>query len=112
MKGGGLGCKYENCPKSYHVLCAKTTNALLVSDKWLMYCEEHREMAPEEHLEQEVVSDSEVDEYFCSICKSGLDEHIIVICDGCNKGYHANCHSPIIPENMIESNEDWFCSDC
>ena len=48
--------------------------------------------------------------YYCSICMSGLDENMIVICDNCDKGYHTNCHSP--PINLEENAGDWFCGEC
>ena len=48
--------------------------------------------------------------YYCSICKSGLDENMIVICDNCDKGYHTNCHNP--PINLEENAGDWFCGEC
>ena len=48
--------------------------------------------------------------YYCSICKSGLDENMIVICDNCDKGYHTNCHNP--PINLEENAGDWFCNEC
>lgn len=52
-KGGGLGCFIKNCDKSYHYLCAKTSNCLFVNSKFIIYCEEHRSEAPEECLEEE-----------------------------------------------------------
>ena len=48
--------------------------------------------------------------YYCSVCSSGLDENMIVICDNCDRGFHTNCRSPPID---LEKNEgDWFCTEC
>ena len=78
-----------------------------------MYCPDHREAAPKEHQENEVLSDeSYVADYFCSVCKSGLDEHQIVICDNCDNGFHANCHDPPVELEELEQDSDWFCTAC
>ena len=48
--------------------------------------------------------------YYCSVCSSGLDENMIVICDNCDRGFHTNCHNP--PIDLNEHTGDWFCSEC
>ena len=55
---------------------------------------------------------SQLDNYICSICKSGLDEAEIIICDNCDKGFHSNCHIPSIPKEVKDSGADWFCAQC
>lgn len=53
--GGGLGCKYEQCPNSYHYLCAVTvtgpddSKALFMND-FHLYCPDHRKMASAEDM--------------------------------------------------------------
>jgi hypothetical protein len=71
------------------------TNCLFVNSKFIIYCIAHRDEAPKEYLEEEKAEEIEVENlqhYICSICKSGLDEDHIYICDGCDKAYHSNCH--------------------
>ena len=46
---------------------------------------------------------------FCHICEQDNDETRMLLCDGCNKGYHMYCLNPplkSIPEG------DWFCLNC
>eukprot|EP01134_Creolimax_fragrantissima_P000270 CFRG0270T1 len=51
----------------------------------------------------------------CAICGDDHDKerNRIVVCDGCNKGYHQKCHKPAIPNYLLGAeyeDEDWFCS--
>ena len=71
-------------------------------------------MAPIECLEEEKLEEETTEgimHYICSICKSGLDEDHIVICEGCDRGFHSNCHEPPIDILTIEQQE-WFCKSC
>ena len=114
-KGGGLGCFVKDCFRSYHYMCAKDSNCLFVNSRFIIYCEEHRSQAPPECLEEEK-EEEEVTEglahYICSICKSGLDEDHIVICEGCDRGFHSNCHDPVIDLEAIEEDTEFFCKSC
>jgi len=113
-RGAGLGCFNGSCGRTYHYLCAKQDTCLLVSSKFIAYCKDCRLKAPEEEQNEEVEEDLTVAHYFCSVCKSGLDENCIVICDNCDLAYHTNCHSPKIedPDILKDANADWFCSAC
>ena len=45
----------------------------------------------------------------CEVCKSKDDEDSMLLCDGCDKGYHTYCVNPpieVVPEG------DWFCPEC
>jgi len=114
-KGGGLGCFIKDCFKSYHYLCAKESNCLFVNSRFIIYCEEHRSEAPEDCLEEEKLED-EITEglahYICSICKSGLDEDHIVICESCDRGFHSNCHDPVIDLEALDEETEWYCKSC
>jgi len=96
--GAGLGCLNKECKQTYHFLCAKESNCLFVGSKFIIYCPDHRitDATPEDRQEGE--DDDQEDptllNYFCSICKSGLDENLILICDNCDKAFHTNCHDP------------------
>ncbi|CAK9294898.1 unnamed protein product [Gordionus sp. m RMFG-2023] len=46
---------------------------------------------------------------FCQFCLMGYDEDKLLLCDGCDRGYHTYCFKPkmeIIPKG------DWFCYQC
>ena len=43
------------------------------------------------------------------ICKVDRDDHQILLCDDCCKGYHMYCVRPVLVN--IPTTE-WFCSDC
>merc|ERR1719509_236974 len=45
----------------------------------------------------------------CEICSSLDDEGSLLLCDGCNNGYHTFCCSPPIQE---VPQGDWFCLNC
>jgi hypothetical protein len=114
-KGAGLGCLNKECKETYHYLCAKESKCLFVQSKFCIYCPAHRltDATAEQLREEEEEHDEDplLQTYFCSICKSGLDESLILICDNCDKGYHTNCHKPPVDLGSIES-EDWFCYNC
>ncbi|XP_059155184.1 uncharacterized protein LOC131940538, partial [Physella acuta] len=50
----------------------------------------------------------------CCLCQDPGDPDQMLFCDGCDKGYHMNCHQPPISKKPsgIESKCTWECSDC
>lgn len=57
----------------------------------------------------EEVDEDEEDEDVCEIClkPDSNPPNEIIICDGCDLGFHQKCHNvPVIPE------DDWFCKNC
>ncbi|KAM4778839.1 bromodomain adjacent to zinc finger domain protein 1A isoform 2-T2 [Cyanocitta cristata] len=45
----------------------------------------------------------------CKVCRKKGDAESMVLCDGCDRGYHTHCIRPklkVIPEG------DWFCPEC
>lgn len=51
----------------------------------------------------------EEDTTACEICHSPEDEACLLLCDGCDKGYHTYC----LPTPLSEIPEgDWFCPSC
>jgi hypothetical protein len=111
-RGGVLGCRIETCKNTYHYNCAKDENCLFAIDKYIIYCPQHRDEAPEEYKDIEKAYEEEnemLEHYICSICMSGLDEDHIVICESCDRGFHTNCHRPIIDLENIDEDEPWYC---
>ncbi|XP_073984371.1 bromodomain adjacent to zinc finger domain 2B toutatis isoform X5 [Rhodnius prolixus] len=45
----------------------------------------------------------------CQFCHSGDNEDKLLLCDGCDKGYHTYCFKPKM-ENIPEG--DWYCHQC
>ncbi|KAL7641995.1 UNVERIFIED_CONTAM: hypothetical protein RMT77_007869 [Armadillidium vulgare] len=46
---------------------------------------------------------------FCQFCHSGDFEEKLLLCDGCDRGYHTHCFKP--PMNTIPDG-DWYCYEC
>lgn len=45
----------------------------------------------------------------CEICHSGENEDQILLCDGCDRGYHLYCLTPSL---SAVPKSDWFCVKC
>ena len=45
-------------------------------------------------------------ELACQVCGKTSDDSNMLICDGCEAGYHTYCHTPPV-KNVPEG--DWFC---
>ena len=45
----------------------------------------------------------------CEICGGGENDEQMLLCDGCNRGYHLYCLNP--PMAAIPTT-DWFCMNC
>lgn len=45
----------------------------------------------------------------CAICQTGEDDHYLLICDDCDKGYHTYCLRPVVV-NIPRG--DWSCNKC
>uniref|UniRef100_F6PH84 Zinc finger protein n=1 Tax=Ciona intestinalis TaxID=7719 RepID=F6PH84_CIOIN len=45
----------------------------------------------------------------CQVCGSGENEETLLLCDGCDLGYHCACLNP--PLEQVPSDE-WFCINC
>ena len=49
------------------------------------------------------------DPTFCEICHQSDREDRMLLCDGCDSGYHLECLTPPLTEVPIE---EWFCPEC
>lgn len=45
----------------------------------------------------------------CYICEDAGDPDLMLFCDGCDKGYHMNCHLPQVMEKPVGK---WVCTEC
>ena len=67
-----------------------------------MSAEEEKKKA-EKREEQEYLSTLE-----CAICKSGEDDENMLLCDGCDKGFHLHC----LGLKKVPATEFWYCIQC
>ena len=45
----------------------------------------------------------------CEVCRRGDREHLLLLCDGCDLGYHTSCLQPALSE---VPRGQWFCPTC
>ncbi|KAK3859096.1 hypothetical protein Pcinc_023641 [Petrolisthes cinctipes] len=60
-------------------------------------------------LETAVAWDKSIMKAYCQFCHSGDHEEKLLLCDGCDKGYHTHCFKP--PMHNIPDG-DWYCYEC
>ncbi|CAH8607503.1 unnamed protein product [Schistosoma rodhaini] len=53
--------------------------------------------------------DKSIMKVLCQICRRDNNEDCLLLCDGCDRGYHTYCFRPQL--SNIPSG-DWFCYDC
>ncbi|XP_034032747.1 PHD and RING finger domain-containing protein 1 isoform X2 [Thalassophryne amazonica] len=63
---------------------------------------------PVTEAEEEVV-DLELDQTNCEVCGASDREDRLLLCDGCDSGYHMECLTPPLDAVPVE---EWFCPDC
>lgn len=49
------------------------------------------------------------DATFCEICQQCDREDRMLLCDGCDLGYHLECLTPPMTEVPMD---EWFCPEC
>jgi [histone H3]-lysine27 N-methyltransferase len=49
------------------------------------------------------------DDVRCEACGSGEAGAELMLCDGCDRGYHTFCLRPVLPRVPAG---DWFCDAC
>ncbi|XP_028306489.1 PHD and RING finger domain-containing protein 1 isoform X2 [Gouania willdenowi] len=58
---------------------------------------------------QEEVVDLELDQTNCEVCGGSDREDRLLLCDGCDAGYHMECLLPPLDSVPVE---EWFCPEC
>jgi len=46
----------------------------------------------------------------CTICENSDDDHKMLLCDGCDEGFHLHCLEP--PLDKVPKLPHWFCDGC
>ena len=56
-------------------------------------------------------ADTDISQIECKCCgdKNGTPSNQLIICDGCNKGFHQSCFKI---SAKPQPNHDWLCNDC
>ncbi|XP_055011501.1 PHD and RING finger domain-containing protein 1 isoform X2 [Boleophthalmus pectinirostris] len=63
---------------------------------------------PAKQCEQETV-DVDLEETSCEVCGGSDREDRLLLCDGCDAGYHMECLTPPLDAVPVE---EWFCPEC
>ncbi|XP_038621305.1 PHD and RING finger domain-containing protein 1 [Tachyglossus aculeatus] len=59
--------------------------------------------------EEEEGAEGLEDPTFCEVCGRSDREDRLLLCDGCDAGYHMECLSPALSEVPVD---EWFCPEC
>nr|XP_012624937.1 PHD and RING finger domain-containing protein 1 isoform X5 [Microcebus murinus] len=54
-------------------------------------------------------AEEEEDPTFCEVCGRSDHEDRLLLCDGCDAGYHMECLDPPLQEVPVD---EWFCPEC
>jgi hypothetical protein len=60
-------------------------------------------------LETSIAWHKSIMKAYCQLCHSGDDEDSLLLCDGCDKGYHMYCFKPSL---ITVPDGDWYCFEC
>ena len=60
-------------------------------------------------LETSIAWHKSIMKAYCQLCHCGDNEDSLLLCDGCDKGFHTYCFKPAL-ENIPDG--DWFCFEC
>uniref|UniRef100_A0AAV2KZF3 PHD and RING finger domain-containing protein 1 n=1 Tax=Knipowitschia caucasica TaxID=637954 RepID=A0AAV2KZF3_KNICA len=63
---------------------------------------------PAKQCEEETV-DVDLEETSCEVCGGSDREDRLLLCDGCDAGYHMECLTPPLDAVPVE---EWFCPEC
>jgi hypothetical protein len=65
--------------------------------------------AAEEEEEEDDSSEDEIGKIVCETCKKDSDDDNMLLCDGCDRGYHLYCLRPKL-EGIPKG--EWYCPVC
>jgi hypothetical protein len=81
----------DGCDKGYHIYCLRPKLTKIPDNVWTC-----KACQP-------------IDAVACQTCKSRLDEEKMLLCDGCDLGYHMHC---LVPKLKVIPHNDWTCKKC
>ncbi|KAF5304691.1 hypothetical protein FQA39_LY09468 [Lamprigera yunnana] len=85
-------------------MCLYTLEASIAWDKSIMKAVSHSHVLTKQRARNYNTKLSN-----CQFCHNGDNEDKLLLCDGCDKGYHTYCFKPKM-ENIPEG--DWYCHEC
>ncbi|KAI9262682.1 hypothetical protein BY458DRAFT_515088 [Sporodiniella umbellata] len=104
--GRELGYARKNCTSMSNSLKSAYIKLILPYEVWYTQHKDDAEALLKKnditHLNNDV-NDT------CEICLKSQDEANLLLCDGCNRGYHLYCLTPAL--NSVPKT-DWFCFQC
>lgn len=101
-RGASIRCENKQCNKKFHFLCGKNADCAFDNQSFTMHCTDH--------IEKEKVYLTDLNsDIQCSVCNSGMDEDVLLICSKCDISFHTYCHTPKIKSIP---KEDWYCYNC
>lgn len=56
------------------------------------------------------IYEEDEDDTYCEICNESDREETMLLCDGCQRGFHIECLTPPLEE--VPAEEEWFCPSC
>lgn len=71
--------------------------------KFTLYCTDHSNEFFERYPELKI------DPWICQTCNKNEKDYDVILCDGCDKGWHVFCLNPALSEIP---KGDWFCDNC
>ncbi|KAI8381320.1 PLU-1-like protein-domain-containing protein [Radiomyces spectabilis] len=117
--GRSLGYTRKQCTSMSNALKSAYVRVILPYEVWLAKHKQEQEQASGNNspsvsltaMRRDDFSDNQSSQngQVCEICRKGDREEEILLCDGCDRGYHMHCISP--PINSIPKS-DWFCVKC
>lgn len=61
-------------------------------------------------MEPKKIEEVPEDPTFCEICHQSDREDRMLLCDGCDLGYHLECLDP--PLESVPTDDFWYCAEC
>ncbi|KAG1175086.1 hypothetical protein G6F70_004532 [Rhizopus microsporus] len=104
--GRVLGYARKNCTSMSNALKSAYTKIILPYEIWYA---QHKEDAENLLKKKDISYLNDDSNDTCEICHKNEDEENLLLCDGCNRGYHLYCLTP--PLSSVPKT-DWYCLQC
>ncbi|KAG1292260.1 hypothetical protein G6F66_007116 [Rhizopus arrhizus] len=101
-----MGFGRKNCTSMSNALKSAYHKIILPYEIWYA---QHKEQADNLLKQNDVSYMNDDNNDTCEICHRTEDEENLLLCDGCNRGYHLYCLKP--PLSGVPKN-DWYCLQC
>ena len=107
---GVLGSREVGCPHVRHQVAKLLPKGLVTWREGVRQATTAAQVAMAFYvLETSIAWHKSIMKAYCQLCHLGDNESSLLLCDGCDKGYHTYCFKPVIT-NVPEG--DWYCYEC